>query len=34
MCIRVDAAGNGGDRGIHLSVNLYLMKGPHDEKLT
>ena len=34
MCIRVDAAGNGGGRGTHLSVYMYLMKGPHDDELT
>lgn len=34
MCIRVDAARNGSGRGTHLSVFLYLMKGPHDDELT
>ena len=31
MCLRVHAAGN--DKGTHLSVYLYLMKGPHDDEL-
>ena len=34
MCLRVDAAGNGVGKGTHLSVFLYLMKGPHDHELT
>ena len=34
MCLRVDAAGHGNGKGTHLSVFLYLMKGPHDNKLT
>ena len=34
MCLRVDAAGNGKYDGTHLSVFLYLMKGPHDDELT
>ena len=33
MCLRVDAAGNGDGEGTHVSVFLYLMKGPHDDKL-
>ena len=33
MCLRVDAAGNGKGKGTHVSVFLYLMKGPHDDKL-
>ena len=32
MCLRVDAGGNDG-KGTHLSVYLYLMKGPHDDEL-
>ena len=34
MCLSVDAAGYEGDKGTHLSVFLYLMKGPHDDELT
>ena len=34
MCLRIDAAGYGVDKGTHLSVFLYLMKGPHDDELT
>ena len=34
MCLSVFAAGNGGGKGTHLSVFLYLMKGPHDDELT
>ena len=34
MCLRVDAAGHGKAKGTHLSVFLYLMKGPHDDELT
>ena len=33
MWLRVDAAGNGGGKDTHLSVFLYLVKGPHDDKL-
>ena len=33
MCLCVYAAGD-DDEGIHLSVYLYLMKGPHDDELT
>ena len=35
MCLSVDAAGSDG-KGTHdhLSVFLYLMKGPHDDELT
>ena len=33
MCLRVDAAGNGDGKGTHVSVYLYLMKGPHDDEL-
>ena len=34
MCLRVDANGVGSGRDTHLSVFLYLTKGPHDNKLT
>ena len=34
MCLYVDAAGDGDDKGTHLSVFLFLMKGPHDDELT
>ena len=34
MCLRVDAAGFGDGKGTHLSVYLYLMKGPHDDEVT
>ena len=34
MCLRVDAGGIGDGMGTHLSVFLYLMKGPHDDELT
>ena len=34
ICVRVDAAGNGDGEGTHLSIFLYLMKGPHDDELT
>ena len=34
MYLCVDAAGHGDGRGTHLSVFLYLMKGPHDDELT
>ena len=35
ICLRIDAAGDGsGEAGTHLSVYLYLMKGPHDDQLT
>ena len=34
MCLHVDAAGHGDGKGTHLSVFLYLMKGPHDDELT
>ena len=33
MCLKVYAAGNGDGEGTHVSVYLYLMKGPHDDKL-
>ena len=34
MCLRVDAAGHGDGTGTHLSVYMYLMKGPNDDELT
>ena len=34
MCLCVYAAGHGDGEGTHLSVFLYLMKGPHDDELT
>ena len=36
LCICVKAGGEGedGGKGNHLSVQLYLMKGSHDDKLT
>ena len=34
MRLRVDAAGHKDGKGTHLSVYLYLMKGPHDDELT
>ena len=34
MCLCIDAAGNGSGKGTHLSVSLFLMKGPHDDELT
>ena len=34
MCVRVDVAGVGDGKDTHLSVSLYLMKGPHDDELT
>ena len=33
MCLRIYAAGYGDAKGTHVSVYLYLMKGPHDDKL-
>ena len=33
MCLIVDAAGYGDGEGTHVSVFLYLLKGPHDDKL-
>ena len=33
MCLRVDAAGFGDGEGTHMSLMLYLMKGPHDDNL-
>ena len=34
MRLCVDTAGDGDGKGTHLSVYLYLMKGPHDDELT
>ena len=34
MCLRAYPAGEGDDEGTHLSVFLFLMKGPHDDELT
>ena len=34
LCLRVDAAGHSSGKDNHLSAFLYLMKGPHDDKLT
>ena len=34
MGLRIYAAGYGSGEGTHLSVYLYLMKGPHDDELT
>ena len=34
MCLCIYAAGKGDGKGTHLSVGLYLMKGPHDDELT
>ena len=33
VCLRVDAAGHDEGEGTHVSVSLFLMKGPHDDKL-
>ena len=33
MCLKVYAAGSGIGKGTHVSVYLFLMKGPHDDKL-
>ena len=33
MCLKVYVAGRGNGEGTHISVYLYLMKGPHDDKL-
>ena len=33
MCIRVNANGNGDEKGTHLSVLAYLMQGPFDDDL-
>ena len=34
MRLNIDAAGHGKGNSTHLSVFLYLMKGPHDDELT
>ena len=34
MCLKVYVAGIDDSKGTHLSVYLYLMKGPHDDELT
>ena len=34
MCLCVDAACYGDGKGTHLSMFLFLMKGPHDDELT
>ncbi|XP_065901691.1 TNF receptor-associated factor 4-like [Dysidea avara] len=34
MCLRVEPAGHSEGKGTHLSVFMYLMKGPHDDELT
>ena len=34
MCLSIDPDGFGVGKGTHLSVSLYLMKGPHDDELT
>ena len=34
MSLTVSPAGDGNGKGTHLSVFLYLMKGPHDDELT
>ena len=34
LCMYVNTAGTGDGKGSHLSVQLLLMKGPHDDKLT
>ena len=33
MCLRADAAGHGDGEKTYLSIYLYLMRGPHDDKL-
>ena len=33
MCLKVYADGTDNSEGTHISVYLYLMKGPHDDKL-
>ncbi|XP_065901619.1 TNF receptor-associated factor 4-like [Dysidea avara] len=33
LCLRVDPDGHSNGKGTHLSVFLYLMKGPHDDEL-
>ena len=34
MCLNVCVAGISEAKGTHLSVFLFLMKGPHDDELT
>lgn len=34
MCLAIFAGGEGESRGTHLSLFLFLMKGPHDDELT
>ena len=34
MRLRVNVAGDGDAKGTHMSVHLYLMKGPYDDELT
>jgi len=34
MCLCADPAGDGDNKGTHMSVFLFLMKGPHDDELT
>ena len=33
MCLKVYTNGVGSGEGTHVSLCLYLMKGPHDDKL-
>ena len=33
MCLKVYANGVGSGEGTHVSLYLYLMKGPYDDKL-
>ena len=33
MCLKIDVVGYGEGEGTHVSVDLYLMKGPHDDEL-
>ena len=33
MCLNVDAGGHGDGDGTHVSVFLYLLKGPYDDRL-
>ena len=33
MCLRVNAGGSGDGEGTHVSVYLYLMNGPYDDRL-
>ena len=34
MCLRIDAGGFNKGKGTHLSLYLFLIKGPHDDELT